>query len=763
MLAVSSASLNVFAQMLGPEKFQASGQSYMIDSVLYADAYLNWMYSEAVDGYNVYIAYTKTDNYDDFELLQTINYPNDSLLQQKDNSWYAYLSKIDTKNNEILSFYIKAFKSGQASAPSGISFCYLRGNQPVHYMEFSTTPPATAKLNEEYVYQFDIKTDLENPQIEYDFKSQPIDVTFDKANKTIKFTPTAGGIYSFNLIASAYDAAGNIVIAHQTWDVRVIECEIPSTISGSVISEEGENLMWGTATLYMVYGDRKEGDSTGWSNIIFVKQINFENGEYSLTNLDKGTYFLQIFGYNGKNNLEFYPEWFDNAINIEDATPIELGCNDSAKADFILAKVPVPNYYTVSGYVKDAATHLAIEFAEVDFIGEDPVNGQYITFAAYTNSNGYYDINLPDGFIYTASASAGRNIKDSINYNQETYLPQYWDSKTDPAEADKFELTTNLSNINFNLTKLEVYDNTVKGYVKNEEGEPLQNVLMIAYIIDGTEDVNNMYRGYLAMSDNNGYFEMKNLFPAEYVLLAVPAMNVTYAPGFYKENDFATLTWEDATKITVGNDGTYGAYNIKLQLFEKIFGEGIVKGIVRAETGRVKTNEVFQGQDGLQGVQVHVVDLLGNRIKSTETDKVGKYEFLGLAKGSYKVVLDKIGYKADEFNVIIDDENKLIDRAVTLAPAGTTKVEDNTFLTNGISVYPNPATDVFKVKFNGNGNIANLKLFDAQGNVVYTNNISTNIGENNYNINSDNLNNGTYFIRIEMNNSSIYTPVIIVK
>ena len=342
-------------------------------------------------------------------------------------------------------------------------------------------------------------------------------------------------------------------------------------------------------------------------------------------------------------------------------------------------------------------------------------------------------------------------------------MPQYWDGKTDPAEADKFELTANLSNVNFNLNKLQVYDNTVNGYVKNEDGEPLLNVLMIAYIIDSTEDVNNMYRGYLAMTDNKGFFEMKNLYPAKYVLLAVPAMNVIYAPGFYKENDVATLTWEDATKVSVGETGTYGAYNVKLQLFKKVLGLGIVKGIVRAETGRVKSSAEFQGKDGLQGVQVHIVDLQGNRVKSTETDKTGTYEFTGLAKGTYKVVIDKIGYKSDQFNVTIDDDNQLIDKAVTLAPSGATAVEDNTLLLTGINVFPNPATDLFTVKFNGNGNTANLKLFDAQGNTVYTNTISTNIGENNYNINTVNLTSGTYFIRIEMNNSGIYTPVIIAK
>jgi hypothetical protein len=882
MMFISAASLNVFAENLKPEKFEAQGSGYLIDSVLYADLYLNWMYSDSVDGFNVYISYSKTDDYNDFELLQTIAKTDDSLMQSKDYFWFVYLPNIYINNQEIISLYITAFKGGQTSDPSNISVCNLNYRQQWHSLEFTTTPPATAKLNDEYSYKFDVKTDLENPTYEFELNSipdgpnMPPGAKLDQETKTITFTPSEGGIYYFYLTGRAEDTDGNVAESQQYWEVRVIECDKPSTISGTVKNEDGENILWCYATIYMV--SDKGNDSTGWGNIQYVAQMAFENGEYSFTGPDKGKYIIQVYGYNGKNNMEYYPEWFDNAKKMEDATPIELNCDEAANANFILEKVPVPNYYTVSGYVKDAETKQSIEYAEVDFMSEDPVYG-YFNYAAITNSFGYYEVSLPDGFEYTAVAYVNFKIKDSINFPglstylpqywdgktdpeeadkivlsgnldninfnleklpepnyyivtglvydakeklpieyaevnfmgvdslygqyvsysvstnedgiysialpegvsytavafagrykidsnhtyQDMYMPQYWNGKTDPAEADKIELTGDLNNINFNLNKLDIYENFVNGFVKNEDGDALQNVLLIAYIIDGSEDVNNMYRGYLAITDNNGYFEMKNLYPAEYVLLAVPAMNITYAPGFYKENDFATLTWEDATKITVGNDGTYGAYNVKLQLFEKVIGEGIVKGIVRAETGRVKSSAEFQGKDGLQGVQVHIVDMLGNRIKSTETDKSGYYEFSGLAKGTYNVVIDKIGYKSDNFNVTIDDDTKLIDRTVTLVPAGTTAVEDNTFLLNGICVFPNPASDLFSVKFNGDGNYAKLKLFDAQGNIVYTNVISTNTGENNYNINTLNLTSGTYFIRIEMNNSGIFTPVIISK
>ena len=117
--------------------------------------FLTGMYSEPVDGYNVYIAYKTTNNYDDFELLQTINYPNDSVIVEKNNFWYAVITNIDTKKSDSLSFYITAFKNGQTTEPSNISFCTIYNENRWYPLEFTTTPSSIAKLNKEYVYEFD--------------------------------------------------------------------------------------------------------------------------------------------------------------------------------------------------------------------------------------------------------------------------------------------------------------------------------------------------------------------------------------------------------------------------------------------------------------------------------------------------------------------------------------------------------------------------------------------------------------------------------
>eukprot|EP00825_Cyclidium_porcatum_P006747 TRINITY_DN13377_c0_g1_i4.p3 TRINITY_DN13377_c0_g1~~TRINITY_DN13377_c0_g1_i4.p3 ORF type:complete len:161 (-),score=11.65 TRINITY_DN13377_c0_g1_i4:3-485(-) len=145
MLLLSAASSNVFAEMQTPEQFEALGQGYKVDSVSYADLYLNWMCSDSVDGFNVYIAYSNTDNYNDFELLQTISVTYDSLIQSKDNFWFAYLSNINVKNQDTISLYITAFKGGIATNPSNIAICPIFDRREWHYAEFTTNPPCTLR------------------------------------------------------------------------------------------------------------------------------------------------------------------------------------------------------------------------------------------------------------------------------------------------------------------------------------------------------------------------------------------------------------------------------------------------------------------------------------------------------------------------------------------------------------------------------------------------------------------------------------------
>lgn len=81
----------------------------------------------------------------------------------------------------------------------------------------------------------------------------------------------------------------------------------------------------------------------------------------------------------------------------------------------------------------------------------------------------------------------------------------------------------------------------------------------------------------------------------------------------------------------------------------------------------------------------------------------------------------------------------------------------------GVSIYPNPsATGKFFVDIKQNENkVQRLTVFDVLGNKVYE--ISQNIPVGFYEMNLDNLNNGTYLVEVVKDNKPVYTKIIINK
>ena len=83
-------------------------------------------------------------------------------------------------------------------------------------------------------------------------------------------------------------------------------------------------------------------------------------------------------------------------------------------------------------------------------------------------------------------------------------------------------------------------------------------------------------------------------------------------------------------------------------------------------------------------------------------------------------------------------------------------VNDNAF-NNDISVYPNPANTFFEIKNNGNQELTFAKIFDLNGRLIRT----IDLTQSSSNINVSNLANGLYFLEINSLNASTTERLII--
>lgn len=85
---------------------------------------------------------------------------------------------------------------------------------------------------------------------------------------------------------------------------------------------------------------------------------------------------------------------------------------------------------------------------------------------------------------------------------------------------------------------------------------------------------------------------------------------------------------------------------------------------------------------------------------------------------------------------------KLIKNNVTVG------IEEATNKVNNLSIFPNPATSNFKIKFNATTEKALVQIYDIQGNVVLENNDERNVGQNILDIDTQ-LASGVYFVKAD--------------
>lgn len=73
---------------------------------------------------------------------------------------------------------------------------------------------------------------------------------------------------------------------------------------------------------------------------------------------------------------------------------------------------------------------------------------------------------------------------------------------------------------------------------------------------------------------------------------------------------------------------------------------------------------------------------------------------------------------------------------------------------NDLSIYPNPASDIVNIAKNGNNQI--VKIYDLTGKMVYQN-----VFSNNITVNTENFKSGIYFIKIEGNENTTTTKMVV--
>ncbi len=728
-----------------PNPFHAESKwAISKDNKLSGQLVIKWAYSEGSQpkGYKLYMIGSdrlpQLLNPNNAELLKTF----DMSLKLGESVTYSYQIDKDVTGLNFLTFFMTSFDDNNESKPTESVIFKLREPKGIKII---SQPDISALVGTLYKYGVKVHAPA-GEDIGYKLLQGPTGMTIDETTGEITWTPAEKG--SVLAVVMAYLKSDTSVQDVQNIWIWVRGCHQSSVIVAEVVDENGNPIEFGMATAYE-NNPEKQRDST---------RPGYEyNGRISqgmlYLPLDEGTYHLYFDGLGG-----YQSEWWENADSWDNSTSVTIKCGDTLYLKVVLKAVEKPHYYKVSGKVVSAVDNSPIAYAEVEFLGKSKNFGKPVPFRTFTKQDGNYEIELSNEYTYHARASFFAN--DSLNPNGKRYLPQFYNLTSDPTLAEIIDLSADKSGVDFALEERPVYDNGLSGKVVDKDNVPVANTFVIAYPVEIDQNhQHHLFHGHAIKTDVNGDYAFNDLLPAKYVLLAMPEMD-TYAPGYYLLNDFAVLSWKDATVLEVTATSKTADLVIKLHDLRKLHGMGKLGGIISENGGVMKSGgDVPLSAKPVAGALAYLIDVNGNTLSGFDLSLTnGKFNIENLEVGQYKLVIDRVGYDSYTQLVNITTNTETIDLQVGMTSDGILSVNEPILNNIDLQIYPNPASEFVNINLTNATekielSISNLAGFELMSKAVSPNSYIS-IGE---------IPAGIYIIRINDGTGVKFAKLVVTR
>ncbi|MBW6478420.1 MAG: T9SS type A sorting domain-containing protein [Bacteroidales bacterium] len=220
----------------------------------------------------------------------------------------------------------------------------------------------------------------------------------------------------------------------------------------------------------------------------------------------------------------------------------------------------------------------------------------------------------------------------------------------------------------------------------------------------------------------------------------------------------------DAVLTFNGQTHSAGSYTVT-GLEEGVFEYSIAKSGFTTVSGEVELEDENVQIDVTMNpcwkVTFNINDNFGNEVTDAvivvgdEAHEAGHYEMNEMVFGTYDYIIlsDNHHDYSGSFMVLNGDVNV----NVTLTHI-TTNIDE---IAQGISIFPNPATDRFQVSLSGNNQPLTISLSNQHGQVVETRSLGAFAGEQQLNYNMEGFASGVYFLRIETaDNVHVYKVIL---
>ncbi len=514
--------------------------------------------------------------------------------------------------------------------------------------------------------------------------------------------------------------------------VRNLDITLPYqgySISGTAYNREGLPIPHAFVVLYNIV------PNTTNSIYLWIGTFADMDGHYTLQHIVPGSYNMALV------NHFWMPVFYPSTTDYDAAGVVTVV---DANVEGIDITIPIPQTYTLSGFVTDATTGLALSGIKVRIdrpgMGHhgDPTTGpadstscpDFITNAT-TDETGYWSFVVPQG-DYVLVAVDPTHV----------YRAQFYGGASNPFEATHLIVDSDLDSLNFAMSiNVPTVTNSISGLITENGAIPSYPVMVVA--VSSDEDWEDA-----TMTDQNGAYTLRHVRPGDYYVVACAPS----APPTYYQN---SITWEDAQLVTV--NGSVLGIDIQLN-YTPLSGPGTLEGTV-----------VSAGGTPLANVTVALQDNQDNVITFATTDANGQYSIPQLADQNYKAIVTILNVPTYEEQVLVTGN---VNRDFVLnAPTGTDD-QYQTLPTTSVSLrnYPNPFNPVTTIAFNvPKASNVTAEIYNLKGQKVKTlvhGFLSTGLQQLSWNGTNDmgkTVSSGIYFCKVKGNNFHSTHKMVMLK
>jgi hypothetical protein len=504
------------------------------------------------------------------------------------------------------------------------------------------------------------------------------------------------------------------------------------SISGTAYNTTGQAIPHAYIVLYNIV------PNTTNSVYLWIGTFADANGHYTLSHIVPGSYNMALVDH------FWMPVFYPSTTSYEAAGVVTVV---DANVEGIDITIPIPQSYTLSGFVTDATTGLELSGINVRIDrpgmnhhghgghGEggpaDSTNTQDLTTTTTTDATGYWSLVVPHGDYVLVAVDPAH-----------VYHAQFFGGASNPFEATHLVVNSDLDSLNFAMTlDAPNVTNSISGVITENGVAPSYPVMVVA--VSSDEDWEDA-----AMTNDNGAYTLHHVRPGDYYVVACAPS----APPTYYQN---SINWENAQLVTV--NGNVVGIDIQLN-YSPLNGPSTL-------TGTVAT----MGGIPLANVTVALQDNQNNVISFATTNADGQYSIPQLVNQNYKAVVTILNVPTVETQVLV---NGNVNRDFTLnAPTGT---DDQYQTTPSMSVsltnYPNPFNPSTTIAFNvPKASNVTVEVYNLKGQKVKTlvhDFLSTGLQQLNWNGTNDmgkTVASGIYFAKVKGTNFHSTHKMVMLK